>query len=505
MGTSGKMMILIIDDERSIRDLLRISLSHKGFEVITAKDGRIGIEMFKQMRPPIVITDIKMPGINGLDVLREIKSLDPDTRVIVITGHGDMESAIASLKLEASDFINKPIRDEVLMIAIKRAQEILWMKHKLREYTENLELKIKEATEELKRAHDFQKNLIQSSHDGIMATDKSGTIIVFNKGAENLLGYKADDVIGKMNVDETAPAGLAEEIKEAFSSKSYGGPNRLIDYESVLLAINGEQIPVRISGTILFQNLQAIGLVFFFQDLREIKRLQRELIESERLSAIGQTIAGMAHYIKNILNGLEGGIYMVNKGLKKEKQALLTRGWDMVQNNVGKISDLVMNMLTYSREREPSLKSCSPNEIAQEVFDLMEEHAKRCEVELISDLDPSINTCFLDPEGLHRSLLNLVTNAIDACVFDKNREKHWSVAIRSRTEESGIRFDVADNGMGMTDEVQAKLFDRFFTTKGSKGSGFGLLVTKKMIEEHGGRVTFRSEPGKGTTFSIHLP
>ena len=505
MGTSGKLMILVIDDERSIRDLLRISLTHKGFEVITAEDGRSGLEMFKQMRPPIVITDIKMPGISGLDILREIKGLDPDTRVIVVTGHGDMESAIESLKLEASDFINKPIRDEALMIAIKRAQEILWMKHKLREYTENLELKIEKATEELKRAYDFQKNLIQSSIDGIVATDRNGIIRVYNKGAEELLGYPEGEAVGKMHIDETTVPDMADDMKRKFVDRGYGGENRLVNYEGLLVSKEKEQIPVRISGTMIFQEGSLVGYVFFFQDLREIKRLQKELIENERFSAVGQTVAGMAHYIKNILNGLEGGIYMVNKGITKDKQPLLTRGWEMVQNNVAKISELVMNMLTYSREREPSLKTCSPNDIAQEVFDLMEEHAKKSDVELIRNLDPEIDTCFLDPEGLHRSLLNLVSNAIDACLFDPDKEKRWSVTIRSRAEESGIRFDVVDNGMGMTDEVQAKLFGRFFTTKGSKGSGFGLLVTKKMIEEHGGRVTFRSEPGKGSMFSIHLP
>ena len=497
--------ILVIDDEKSIRTLLRISLTHKGFEVITAEDGGKGVEIFKREKPPIVITDIKMPGIDGLEVLKEIKKLDPDTRVIVITGHGDMESAIESLKLEASDFINKPVKDDALMVAIKRAQEILWMKQKLREYTENLELMVKEATEELRKSHDFQKNLIQSSIDSIIASKKDGTIIVFNQGAENLLGFKADEVIGKIQMEAIFPQGISEMIQESFSSQAYGGVSRLVNYESAIISKNGEEIPVRTSGTILFQNGDEIGAVYFFQDLREIKRLQKELIDNERLSAIGQTVAGMAHYIKNILNGLEGGIYMVNTGLKKDKQTTLSKGWGMVQNNVARISDLVMNMLSYSKEREPELESCSPNRIAQEVFDLMEESAKKSKVKLIKDFDLSINACYLDPDGLHRCLLNLVTNAIDACRFDPNKEKDWSVVMKTRKKESGIRFDITDNGMGMTQEVQEKLFERFFTTKGSKGSGFGLLVTRKIIDEQGGNITFKSDPGKESTFSIHLP
>jgi signal transduction histidine kinase len=135
----------------------------------------------------------------------------------------------------------------------------------------------------------------------------------------------------------------------------------------------------------------------------------------------------------------------------------------------------------------------------------MAETARKSDIKLVKDFDPSIDMCFLDPAGLHRCLLNLVTNAIDACVFDSNKEKNWSVVMKTQEEEDGIRFDVTDNGMGMTEETQEKIFERFFTTKGSKGSGFGLLVTQKTIEEHGGRISFESEFGRGTTFSLHLP
>jgi signal transduction histidine kinase len=384
--------ILVIDDEESIRLLLEVSLTHKGYEVVLADDGEKGIKAFQETRPSIVITDIKMPGMDGLEVLKQIKRLDPDTRIIVITGHGDMESAIEALQLEASDFINKPITDEALSVALKRAEEVLWLKQKLRKYTSSLELMVKEATE--------------------------------------------------------------------------------------------------------------------------------ELIESERVSAVGQAVAGMAHYIRNILNGLQGGVYVVNTSLKRNKPDLLPKGWAMVENNIGKISDLVMNMLAYSKEREPDYELCNPNEIAQEVYDLMNETIrarsvvsyfrvkdKRVEfgVKLIKDFDPSVGECYLDPTGLHRCLLNLITNAIDACTLVVDEGKDCSVVIRTRKDKDGVRFDVEDNGMGMTKEVQEKLFDRFFSTKGGRGTGLGLMVTRKIVDEHGGTMSFESEPGKGTTFSMLFP
>jgi signal transduction histidine kinase len=177
----------------------------------------------------------------------------------------------------------------------------------------------------------------------------------------------------------------------------------------------------------------------------------------------------------------------------------------MVQNNIGKISDLVMNMLIYSKEREPDYVNCSPNEIAQQVYDLMHEEALQSKVKLVKEFDLSINECYLDPNGLHRCLLNLVSNAIDACILDPQQDRAWSVEIRTRKEKDGIRLDVVDNGKGMPKEVQEKLFQRFFTTKGGKGTGFGLLVTRKIVDEHGGTVCFESSPGKGTTFTIRLP
>jgi signal transduction histidine kinase len=307
-------------------------------------------------------------------------------------------------------------------------------------------------------------------------------------------------------MDAICAPGVPASIRDKLNSEAYGGKNRLVNYEdAVVISKSGEEIPVRISGATLFENDAASGAVYFLQDLREIRRLQRELIENERLSAIGQTVAGMGHYIKNILNGLQGGVYIVNVSLKKNKPDLLPKGWAMIEGNIRKISDLVMNMLIYSKEREPDPAPCSPNEIAQEVYNLMQDKASQSNVRLSTDLDLSIVECYLDGNGLHRSLLNLVTNAIDACILDPDEDKDWSVLIRSQKDNGGLRFDVVDNGMGMTQEVQEKLFERFFSTKGGKGTGLGLLVTREIVNQHGGTISVESEPGQGTTFTIHFP
>ncbi|NVL89981.1 MAG: response regulator [Desulfobacterales bacterium] len=504
--SSAMSKILVIDDEHSIRKLLNISLTHKGYEVLTAEDGEKGVEIFQRENPPIILTDIKMPGIDGIEVLRRIKQINPKAEVIVITGHGDMDMAIRSLQLDASDFITKPIMDEALSVALSRARERMDIRRKLKEYTNNLEDKVKEATQELRERYEFEGNLVGHSIDGIVATDKQGNIVTFNQGAERIFGHSKDEVVGKMDIRSLYPPGIAEEIRQSLYSKEREIEGMRNWQETFVLGKGGHKIPVRLSGTILYRNGETIGSVAFFHDLREIKRLERELIKSERLAATGQTVAGLADCIKSFLFGLEGGVYVVDKGLKKDDMHKLSTGWNVVQGNIGRISNLVLDLISYSKEDKPKRERCSPNVIADEVCELMESKAKESGIEIVRDVDSNIGEVYLDPKGIHRCLLNLVSNAIDACISDEEDGKDYVVRVTTRLESDGVlTFQVSDNGCGMDEEVRKKMFTSFFSTKGSKGTGLGLLVTQKIAQEHGGTITVDLKPGKGSIFTIWLP
>ena len=169
------MKILVIDDEASTRDLLKLSLESDGHTVFVAEDGPKGLEIFARELPSLVLTDIKMPGMDGIEVLRRVKEQSPDTEVIVITGHGEMNLAIQALQNEATDFIVKPISEKTLAAALLRSRERFWKDSKLRGYIENLEKLIKDTTEELEKRHELEHNLIQTSMDGIIANDRRGT------------------------------------------------------------------------------------------------------------------------------------------------------------------------------------------------------------------------------------------------------------------------------------------------------------------------------------------
>ncbi|HYQ60456.1 MAG TPA: response regulator, partial [Desulfatiglandales bacterium] len=350
----------------------------RGYRVLTAENGEGALRVFHEARPEIILTDIKMPGMDGIELLKRIKEESPNTEVIMITGHGEMELAIQSLKYDASDFITKPIDDEALEIALRRALEKLSYKKKLKEYTENL---------------------------------------------ENLVEEKS-----------------------------------------------------------------------------------RKLVEAERLAAVGQTVAGLAHAIKNITAGLTGGMYVLEKGIDLENRTYLSQGWQMIKGNVQKIKGMAVDLLNYAKEREPEYQRCDPNLPAQEVYDLMLSRAAEMGVALKIALAQSLPQAWFDREGIHRVLLNLVTNAVDACTDISCASRTCEVLLRTlRPQGWAVEYQVTDNGCGMDEETRKKVFQIFFSTKGSRGTGLGLMIAKKIVDEHGGLIDLSSEKDSGTVFRVRLP
>ena len=361
-------------------------------------------------------------------------------------------------------------------------------------------------TEELKQRQAFVQNLIENSIDGIIATDEKGRIVIFNRGATEILGYRAEEVIQKKTYKEILTPDTARAIRSAFYGDRYGPRGKIINMETQFLHQSGELIPVRLSGTLLYQKKKEVGSVVFIQDLREILRLQREKEQAERMAAIGRTVAGLAHYIKNIVTGLKGGAYVINSAVNKKDLSLVQKGWQMVERNIDQISNIVLDMLIYSRERKPQYQMVDPNSLVEEVVELMQERARLSAVQIELDLDPSIGPVAMDKTAIHRCLLNLISNAIDACTLEGLTEGNGKVIVRTDKPEGwGVRFQVIDNGTGMDEETQSKLFTDFFTTKGYKGTGLGLPVTQKIVKEHNGVLEFKSSKGRGTTFTLILP
>jgi signal transduction histidine kinase len=242
-----------------------------------------------------------------------------------------------------------------------------------------------------------------------------------------------------------------------------------------------------------------------FTDITTVKRLEREKREAERMAAVGETVAGVAHGVKNILMGLEGGMYAVNTGIRTGDDERIARGWTVLEDNVNRISAFVKEFLDFAKGRATATALVDPNEPARQVVELFRERAAQAGIRLRSELQGGLRLAALDEDGIHTCLANLVSNAIDACTLAEEH-RDFVVTLSSREEDDVLIYEVADNGRGMDYEISRKVFSKFFTTKGSdRGTGLGLLTTKRIVHQHGGRISFDSKEGEGSVFRIELP
>ena len=239
-------------------------------------------------------------------------------------------------------------------------------------------------------------------------------------------------------------------------------------------------------------------------DITRLRELEEEKLAAERMAAVGQTVAGLAHGVKNVITGLEGGLYVMKIGLKNSDVDQLAKGLSMLDNNIARISHFIKEFLGFARGRLPVTQMLYPNQIAREVYELYRDAALRAGVALVPDFQSGMTEVSFDPDALHACLANLVSNALDACMMSDKKDAR--IIISTKMKDDIITFEVVDNGIGMDYEVKKKVFTNFFSTKESgKGTGLGLLITKKIVQEHGGRVEVISEPGQGATFRLIFP
>jgi signal transduction histidine kinase len=227
------------------------------------------------------------------------------------------------------------------------------------------------------------------------------------------------------------------------------------------------------------------------------------MVQAERLAAIGQTIAGLSHHIKNILQGIRGGSYLIEEGLNANQPQVVRKGWGIVEKNQEKISRLVLDMLTFSKEREPEMIVDNLNRVASDVVELMQTRAAEHKVTLELQLDPNMPELLYDPDGMHHALLNVVTNAIDAC--DGCSEPRIEVVTEFVPLEQRVRIHVQDTGRGISEEDLPKIFVLFESSKGNRGTGLGLSVSQKILRELGGEIRVTSQVGQGSCFTLDMP
>ena len=324
----------------------------------------------------------------------------------------------------------------------------------------------------------------------ISIQDKSLRILFANQTHRNDFGESVGELCHV--VYKKSP----EKCENCPVQKTFLDKNIHLSEETVQLA-NGELSQVIVySAPITDVTGNVAAVMEMSTNITKVKEFQKEL------AVLGQSFAMLSHDIKNILEGLQGGAYVVDEGLKDDDPALMKRGWEIVKKNITEISMVVHNILYSAKKRKPQPEKVSPDELAKEVVYLLEEKAKAMNVRLTCQCNPSVPRIMLEPGSIKRMLCNLVGNALEACIADKEKDIHSVIVRVDYYDRNHIAFEVEDNGIGMDECTRKNLFKGFYSTKGCNGTGLGLMVVEKIVNEHRGRIEVLTTPGKGSTFRL---
>lgn len=347
----------------------------------------------------------------------------------------------------------------------------------------------------LESAHSYLEALINTSMDGIVGISRRGKVEVFNSAARQLFNLDPSQIISLEDINSMLPKGFLAQVSD---EKSH-----VYLPDAKLKRNTGESFFGRLIGNRLKDKDKDLGMAFSVNDISGLKKLEKEKIEAERMAIVGQTVAGLAHGIKNLINALDGGMYFLKSGIGQGDAQRVHKGIDTLTRNIERIRDFTKNFLNFARLRELSPKECNPADIVKEVVESFEANAQEKNIRITIRQDHAVADAVMDYEKIHESLTNLVGNAVDSYdSIEDDREKKIIISIYE--EEGSIYISVADNGCGIDEEHRKRLFHKFFTTKGLKGTGLGLLTAKKIIQEHGGTLSVFSEPDKGSVFRMRF-
>ena len=361
---------------------------------------------------------------------------------------------------------------------------------------------------ELREANEFFTNLIESSVDGIIAADLKGDIFIFNKGAETLTGYTAEEVIGKLHITKIYPEGVAKEIMKKLRSPEYGGAGKFIPTQLNVVNKFGEEIHVQLSAALIYDGKgQEIASVGIFTDLRTRimmeKKLQEthlQLVSSEKMASLGKLAAGIAHEINNPLGGILIYSSLMMEDLPEEdpKRGDLAR----IVQETGRCKEIVKSLLEFARQTEPKMEPTDINRAINDGLFFLVNQALFHNIQIVKKLDSFLPFVRGNASQLKQVFMNIIVNAAEAM----HGNGTLTITTSPAPDRKTVYVEFADTGEGIPEENFNRIFDPFFTTKEvGKGTGLGLATSYGIVEDHGGKISVKSKVGEGTTFTIELP
>jgi two-component system NtrC family sensor kinase len=364
----------------------------------------------------------------------------------------------------------------------------------------------KKMERELREANDFLMNLIDSSVDGIIVTNMKGSILLFNKGAENLLGYRSEEVVEKMNIRSIYPPGVAKEVMEKLKNPDFGGVGKLTSFPIFHRRKDGEMIEGDLSASLIYDEKgNEIASVGIFKDLRERSKMERELreiqqalLQSEKLAAMGRLTSQIAHELNNPIYGIMNTLELLKTEIPPESKR--RRILDLSLSEIQRLSEMLRNMLSFSKPEEEKRRPIKIDELIEGILLVMEKQMRESNIQVEISFNPDIPEIMASTNQMRQVMLNILKNAKEAM------PKGGTLTVRTSREDNRVLIHIQDTGMGVPEEIRDKIFEAFFTTKQKvKGVGLGLSVCYGIIKDHGGDIKIESEEGKGTTFIISLP
>ena len=484
--------ILVVDDERDIREGSERILKRIGFIVHIADRGDVALKVVKEVHPAIVLLDLKMPGMDGMEVLEHIRQMDEGILVIVITGYATVETAIMAMKQGAYDYIPKPFEPDQLRIVVNRAAEKIRLTRDARKLEEEKTRTLSDLDTEKSRL----RTIIESLPDGVLVTNASGKVVLINPSCKQLLNLDPDMGPGRQIEDYVPDETLSKLVMEISKGKhvDYGD---IPDHEFNLATdtyLRARAQPV------LGERKECLGAVLNFVDITTMKVLDR--LKSE-------FVAKVSHELRSPLSTIHEQLAMVIGDLvnsaPQQDHHILTRAKEKTQGMISLIGDL----LDLSRIEEGIIchepKSIRLDDLLTNIVDFLSSRAAASRQTLTLNLPPHpLLEITADPLALESIFGNLITNAINYT------QEGGRIRVDVDMAGINIRVKVVDNGFGMAEKHLDKIFDRFYRVKDDRtryitGTGLGLPIVKGLVDSLGGIIEVESTPGEGSTFTVLLP
>lgn len=488
--------ILVVDDDPDILRLFERFFAGRGYRVTTASNGNDALEIFKSNPSCVALVDVKMPGIDGIQLSHKIKEINALTEIILITGYSTVDSAISGVKLGAFDYFCKPLKLKEVNRSVERALNKM---HTFYQQEKNLLEDIlqmqKQQNEIQDRLEKFQLKyleLINNSPDGILELSSKGEIVKFNPAVSKLTGYSSAELQQKSIRDLIVDLNNLEDFLVTVEKLG-----EIRDWEISLVTKSGK---ARIFNISVWVSLEQRNTVFriLLRDVTHRKELSDKLLQSQKLAKLGETAAGIVHELKNPLTVISASAQFCLEHYQLEAE--LAEHFSTIFSNVKNANRIISELLHFARPTEVNFVKDEMNSILTETLKLVKPEAEQRQIRLITSFARKPLPINCAPKQIQQVLLNLLLNAFQA----SSKGGVVSVISELDSEKKQILVKIIDAGIGIPAKHLKQIFEPFFTLKKS-GTGLGLSICQHIILLHHGNISVESKPNSGTQFTLNFP